>query len=720
MVAWVQRAEIPRKAVVAVRLSAAVAMLVLVVARPAQATHFRSGDIRYTIPDPVAEPLRVRFVVTAGWRSTNIGSTILHFGDGTSNPETTGVEAGTGTDAAGFDWSIYQYTVEHEYPAAGSYTAYFEDCCRVSSLVNAGEAPYRVEAVVDLETPGNAGGAAALLPAVLQLQTGGVRVLPILAHEPDGAAMSCRFSTQLESGIYTNPPVISGGASPTIASTATGCELTWNTTGGSIGEAYAVSVAIESDAGKHTQDFIIELTPAAGPSCTGSGSFVLPAQEPFTTEVVGTHPTGGSLTVTTIAPPPGSALSPPSGSTGPSPLEAELSWTPAVADRGAHLTLIGFTTNQNLYHFCQLVLAVTRVSTTTLESDLNPSVFGQAVTFTATVTAGATGNVTFRNGETSLGTMALGPEGIAQLTTSSLTAGVHSITAAYEGDSAYGPSTSSEMAQIVDQAGTTVTLAAAPNPSLMGQEVTFTATVTPDDAGGTVTFKEGTTTLGTVPVDGSGVATFTTTALGIGSHAITAAYEGDANYQASTSNTVTQTVNSVAPANLIAVAASATAVSLTWTGGAATYLIERRVSSGAFEALTSTSDTAYVDSGLVPDTTYFYRIVAEATTSNTDLATTIVFTDDPIVAASTVIKAVHFTQLLTGVNALRAAASLPAVAFSDPVSPGSPVQASQMSTLRNGIGEAYTALGLGAITYEDPTLSQVMRSHVEDLRHAIR
>jgi hypothetical protein len=73
--------------------------------------------------------------------------------------------------------------------------------------------------------------------------------------------------------------------------------------------------------------------------------------------------------------------------------------------------------------------------------------------------------------------------------------------------------------------------------------VTFTATVSPSAASGTVTFKDGATTLGTGSVSG-GTATFSTSSLSAGgTHNITATYGGDASYYASTSSPLMQTVN---------------------------------------------------------------------------------------------------------------------------------------------------------------------------------
>jgi hypothetical protein len=96
--------------------------------------------------------------------------------------------------------------------------------------------------------------------------------------------------------------------------------------------------------------------------------------------------------------------------------------------------------------------------------------------------------------------------------------------------------------RLVDTRSTTTTaLTASPNPSVFGQSVTFTATVTGSGATGTVSFMEGAATLGTGTLSG-GTATFSTSSLAVGSHAITAVYGGDASFSASTSPALTQTV----------------------------------------------------------------------------------------------------------------------------------------------------------------------------------
>ena len=189
-------------------------------------------------------------------------------------------------------------------------------------------------------------------------------------------------------------------------------------------------------------------------------------------------------------------------------------------------------------------------TTTSLSSSANPSSFGQGVTFTATVTpqtpGAPTGTVTFSDGSLQLGQATIS-NGTASLTTSGFAIGSHSITAAYSGDSHYSASASSALTQVVANASSTTTLAAAPNPANIGQSVAFTATVTPATSGvatGTVSFFNGSTQLGTSSLS-QGTATFSTSTLIAGSYSITAVYSGDANYNASTSSAVNEVVSAV-------------------------------------------------------------------------------------------------------------------------------------------------------------------------------
>jgi autotransporter-associated beta strand protein len=215
-----------------------------------------------------------------------------------------------------------------------------------------------------------------------------------------------------------------------------------------------------------------------------------------------------------------------------------------------------------------LTQTVDQASTTSsVASSANPSVSGQSVTFTATVTASApgagipTGTVTFLDGVTTLGTGTLDGSGQTTLSTSALSVGSHSITVVYAGDTDFTTSTSSALSQTVNQAATTSSIASSANPSVFGQSVTFTATVTASAPGsgiptGTVTFKDGATTLGIGTLDGSGQTTFSTSALSVGSHSITVIYAGDTDFTTSTSSALSQTVNQAATTSSVASSAN--------------------------------------------------------------------------------------------------------------------------------------------------------------------
>src|SRR5438034_757745 len=200
-------------------------------------------------------------------------------------------------------------------------------------------------------------------------------------------------------------------------------------------------------------------------------------------------------------------------------------------------------------------------TSTVLNSSPNPSVFGQAVTLTATVTPvvadtiAPTGTVVFKDGATTLGVVTL-VNGSASLVTSTLAAGAHSLTATYSGDLEFSPSASAVRTQTVNRGQTATTLTSTPNPSLAGQAVTLSTTVTAvaPAAGvptGTVTFMDGATVLGTATLT-NGSASLVTSTLTTGNHSLTTVYSGSANFNASTSPAVNQVVNSHTTTSLTA------------------------------------------------------------------------------------------------------------------------------------------------------------------------
>src|SRR5262245_32552045 len=156
---------------------------------------------------------------------------------------------------------------------------------------------------------------------------------------------------------------------------------------------------------------------------------------------------------------------------------------------GDHALTASFAGTGNFGNSTSAEVAVTvnpAATAVTLGSSVNPAVTGQAVTFTATVAAVApgagtpTGTVTFMDGNVVLGTFAVEADGTARFTTSFATAGGHAITAAYSGDDNFAASSQALTEQVNAPAtlqATTTALAPSLNPAVVGQAVTFTATV---------------------------------------------------------------------------------------------------------------------------------------------------------------------------------------------------------------------------------------------------
>jgi hypothetical protein len=150
------------------------------------------------------------------------------------------------------------------------------------------------------------------------------------------------------------------------------------------------------------------------------------------------------------------------------------------------------------------------------------------------------------DGATSLGTASL-TNGTASLSTTSLATGTHNITASYGGNTVDGASSSKGVTVQVNAAqfATTTTLNASPATTTSGQMVALSANVSPSSGssvpGGTITFQDGATSLGSVTL-AMGKATLNVNTLSVGSHTLSAVYGGDASDLASTSNSLPLTV----------------------------------------------------------------------------------------------------------------------------------------------------------------------------------
>jgi len=189
------------------------------------------------------------------------------------------------------------------------------------------------------------------------------------------------------------------------------------------------------------------------------------------------------------------------------------------------------------------------MTSTTVVGVPNSANVNQPVTFTATVTNTSpypgtpTGSVAFSDGAISLGTFALNASGIASITTSTLAAGNHTITATYVPTGAFATSSGTYTESIIGQPSTT-TLTVTPNPAFFGTTVTLTAAVTGSSGTptGTITFYDGAVTLGVATLTASGQASITTSSLAVGTHTLTAIYSGNSIYATSTSAPFTEII----------------------------------------------------------------------------------------------------------------------------------------------------------------------------------
>jgi hypothetical protein len=195
-------------------------------------------------------------------------------------------------------------------------------------------------------------------------------------------------------------------------------------------------------------------------------------------------------------------------------------------------------------------------TTTQLTDDApDPSDFGEPVTFAFSVTPNApgsgtpTGLVTVSgNGascqaDATVGSCSLVPTAV----------GTRNYTASYAGSADFNSSSSGARAHQVVQASTSTAVVSSDLSTSSGESVTFTATVTvtPPGAGaptGQVQFLDGSTQIGSSALNGSGVATMSTSSLAAGSHTISAVYAGSTNFAGSTSSGIIQVVAAAAPA----------------------------------------------------------------------------------------------------------------------------------------------------------------------------
>jgi hypothetical protein len=239
-------------------------------------------------------------------------------------------------------------------------------------------------------------------------------------------------------------------------------------------------------------------------------------------------------------------------------LLAEASWATATVTgispvgTGIHLVDASYAGDSNYDPSISATTALNGLPVaTTLSLSAIPSISspGQAVVLTATLSPfqaqnqTATGTVTFYSGSNILGTGTI-QNGVAMFSATTLPQGSSFVSAKYSGDTNFDPSTSPSVVVTVGESTSTI-LTASPTALALGQSTTLTATVTANGGApsGTITFLNGTVTIGTATLNAQGVASLPWAPTAPGAYSITASYGGSAADSPSVSSPVVVTVS---------------------------------------------------------------------------------------------------------------------------------------------------------------------------------
>ncbi len=185
------------------------------------------------------------------------------------------------------------------------------------------------------------------------------------------------------------------------------------------------------------------------------------------------------------------------------------------------------------------------------------------------------------------------------------------------------------------------------------------------------------------------------------------------------------------PTNVIATAASSSVVNISWTAaaGVASYNVYRSIDAVNYAFVGNTTFTSFSDMGRSANVAYLYKVRSvnggESNDSNKDLATTVIFTDDPLIVGTTAVMATHMTQLRTAVDAVRALAGIGAGSYLDPTLTAAvtTIKRAHIMDLRAALDEARSSLTLPAIVYGESltaAVTPVKAAHINELRNGVK
>ena len=463
-------------------------------------------------------------------------------GSGTVSSAPAGIDCGS-TCVAGFPQN--QNVTLTETPASGSvFTGWSGDCSGTSTTCQVTLSTARSVEASFVVPPSTATS----LQSSAEPSTVGQQVTytATVSPTPDGGTVS-----------FTDGGSTISGCGSVGVNTSTGdatCSSTYSAVGSHTIQA---SYSGETDFGGSQSSSRIQVVNAANPTMAlqSSANPSLIAQQVTYTASVSPAPDGGTVSFTdggsTIS---GCESVAVNTSTGDATCQA------TYASTGLHTIEAGYSGNTDFGGAASgpLTQVVNATGTTTaLQSSANPSLPEQQVTYTATVSPIPDGGtVAFTDGVTTI----TGCESVVVNTTTGVAScqvtypasGSHSIEADYSGDTLFGTSHGT-LTQVISS--TSTALVSSANPSAPGQQVTYTATVSPVPDGGTIAFTDGGSTItgcGSATVDpGTGEATCQTSYPATGTHQIQAVYSGDQYFAGSESTTLTQTVSTTSTATAL-------------------------------------------------------------------------------------------------------------------------------------------------------------------------
>jgi hypothetical protein len=183
-----------------------------------------------------------------------------------------------------------------------------------------------------------------------------------------------------------------------------------------------------------------------------------------------------------------------------------------------------------------------------------------------------------------------------------------------------------------------------------------------------------------------------------------------------------------APTGVAASAQSQTSVAVAWNAAASatSYQVFRRGPGETFGQVGTVSGPSFMDVMAMPNTSYLYRVravndVGPSPDSTSNLATTLMFSNDPL-AAGTLIRAVHLSELRSAVSAVRQLAGLAPAVFTDSASAGVLVRAVHVTEIRSALDEALTTLGFGSGAYTDAVAAGILIKavHSQEIRNRVK